>query len=246
MKTVFVGTCGFPTSRSKYYSLFRVVELQDTFYDMPTQERMSNLRSEAPGDFQFAVKVFQGLTHTNDSPTWRRMRRTRLTGNLGNYGLLRPTRENLKLWDEFLKVTKPLNPVFYVFQTPPSMEITEESAREVIEFFRTIGIGERAGWEPRGISYNNIDLLRRIFEEAGVIHIVDPFRREVLVHHGMAYFRLHGIGKGEVNYSYKYTDDDLRRLKELIDGIEESTVYVMFNNVHMLNDALRFKELIGK
>ena len=246
MKTILVGTCGFPTSRSRYYSLFSVVELQDTFYDMPTQERMSNLRSEAPSDFQFAVKVFQGLTHTSDSPTWRRMRRTRLTGNLGNYGLLRPTRENLELWDEFLRVTKPLNPVFYVFQTPPSMEITEESAREVIEFFRTIDIGEKAGWEPRGVSYNNIDLLRRIFEEAGVVHIVDPFRREVLVHHGMAYFRLHGIGKGEVNYSYKYTDDDLRRLKELIDGIEESTVYVMFNNVHMLDDALRFKELIGK
>ncbi len=79
-----------------------------------------------------------------------------------------------------------------------------------------------------------------------MVHIVDPFRREALIHRGTAYFRLHGIGKGEVNYSYKYSNDDLGRLKELIDSIGESTVYVMFNNVHMLDDALRFKELIGK
>ncbi len=102
-----VGTCGFPTARSRYYSLFKVVELQDTFYDLPTQERMSNLRREAPADFQFAVKVFQGLTHTSDSPTWRRIRRARLTGDLSNYGSLRPTRENLELWDEFVNVVKP-------------------------------------------------------------------------------------------------------------------------------------------
>ncbi|WP_054857418.1 DUF72 domain-containing protein [Vulcanisaeta sp. JCM 16159] len=246
MRNILIGTCGFPTARSRYYSLFKVVELQETFYDLPTPERMSSLRREAPADFQFAVKVFQGLTHTSDSPTWRRIRRARLTGDLGNYGLLRPTRENLELWNEFVNVTKPLNPVFYVFQTPPSMEVTEDSVRDVVEFFRTIGGGDRIGWEPRGVSYNNVNLLKRIFEEVGIVHVVDPFKHEVLIPHDITYFRLHGIGKGEVNYSYKYTDDDLGRLKAIVDGIESSTVYVMFNNAHMLDDALRFTKLIGR
>ncbi|WP_188603891.1 DUF72 domain-containing protein [Vulcanisaeta souniana] len=246
MRDILVGTCGFPTARSRYYSLFKVVELQETFYDLPTQERMSKLGREAPADFQFAVKVFQGLTHTSDSPTWRRMRRARLTGDLSNYGLLRPTRENLELWDEFVNVVKPLNSAFYVFQTPPSMEVNEDTVRGIIEFFRTIGGSDRIGWEPRGVSYNNVDLLRRVFEETGIVHVVDPFKHEVLVPRDITYFRLHGIGKGEVNYSYKYTDDDLGRLKAIVDGAESSTVYVMFNNVHMLNDALRFMKLIGK
>ncbi len=241
-----VGTCGFPTARSRYYSLFRVVELQETFYDLPTQDKMSSLRGEAPADFQFAVKVLQGLTHTSDSPTWRKIKRARLTGNLSNYGLLRPTRENLELWDEFVNVTRSLNPVFYVFQTPPYMEVTEDSVRDVIEFFRTIGNGDRIGWEPRGLSYNNVNLLKKIFEETGIVHVVDPFKHEALVTRSIAYFRLHGIGKGEVNYSYKYTDDDLGRLKAIIDDTESSTVYVMFNNVHMLDDAIRFMKLIGK
>lgn len=244
MVEILIGTCGFPTARSKYYSMFRTVELQETFYDLPTQERMRELRQEAPEDFQFTVKVFQGLTHTSDSPTWRRMRRARLTGDLRNYGLLRPTRENLELWDEFLNLVKPLNPSFFVFQTPPSMRITEEGARDVIEFFRTIGNTDKVGWEPRGSSYEEPELLRRIFEEAGIVHIVDPFRRSPLVKRDTAYLRLHGIGKGEVNYSYKYTDDDLRRLKDLVKELGSSRVFVMFNNVHMLSDATRFRELV--
>ncbi|MGC9153853.1 MAG: DUF72 domain-containing protein [Vulcanisaeta sp.] len=244
MMEVLVGTCGFPTSRSKYYSLFKVVELQETFYDFPTQEKMSNLRREAPADFRFAVKVFQGLTHTSDSPTWRKIKRARLTGNLSNYGLLRPTRENLELWDEFLNVVKVLNPSFYVFQTPPSMRITEDNVRDVIEFFRSIGNSDKVGWEPRGSSYDNPGLLRRIFEETGIVHVVDPFKRSALVTRDTAYLRLHGIGKGEVNYSYKYTDSDLQQLKDVVMNINSSVVFVMFNNVHMLNDALRFKELL--
>ncbi len=147
-----------------------------------------------------------------------------------------------------LTLSNPLNPAFYVFQTPPSMEVSEDTVRGgIIEFFRTIGGGDRIGWEPRGgASYNNVNLLRRVFEETGIVHIVDPFRHEVLVPRDVTYFRLHGIGKGEVNYSYKYTDDDLGRLKAIVDDVESSIVYVMFNNVHMLDDALRFMELLGR
>jgi uncharacterized protein YecE (DUF72 family) len=242
---VLVGTCGFPTARPRYYSLFRVVELQETFYDIPIPERMGGFRREAPGDFRFTVKVFQGLTHTSDSPTWRRIKRAELKGNLKNYGLLRPTRENLELWDEFAKSVKPLNPSFYVFQTPPSMRITKENIKDVIEFFRTIGANESFGWEPRGYSYGKPELLRKIFEEVGIIHIVDPFKRNPLIDRNTAYLRLHGIGRGEVNYSYKYTDDDLARLRDIVNNLNSSIVYVMFNNVHMLDDALRFKKLMG-
>ncbi len=49
------------------------------------------------------------------------------------------------------------------------------------------------------------------------------------------YFRLHG-GR---NYRHRYTDDELARLWELCSG----EAYVLFNNITMRNDALRFKEL---
>jgi len=57
---------------------------------------------------------------------------------------------------------------------------------------------------------------------------------------------LHGIGGGEVNYSYKYTDEDLAKLRQMV--VEESegrdACYVLFNNVSMADDALRFKKLL--
>ncbi len=241
-----MGTCGFPTSRSRYYSLFRVVELQETFYEVPTEDRMTQLRGEAPTDFQFSVKAFQGFTHPINSPTYKRMRRTRLRGELGNYGLLRPTRENLELWGEFARAIKPLNPVIIVFQTPPSLELNEESFRGIREFFRSIEPVAPIAWEPRGSTYNNTQLLERLIRDLGIIHVTDPFRRDPLVITDTLYFRLHGIGKGEVNYSYKYTDEDLRRLRDkLINNYGSSSrVYVMFNNTHMLDDARRFKELV--
>ena len=54
------------------------------------------------------------------------------------------------------------------------------------------------------------------------------------------YFRLHGKGSGEVNYSYNYTDSDLLQLYEMIKGYDNS--YVMFNNVKMFENAKIFKE----
>jgi len=243
VKALFVGTCGFPTSRYRYYSLFNVVELQETFYDMPTENKVARLRSEAPQGFRFAVKVFQGLTHSSDSPTWRRMRRTKLVGDLRNYGILRPTRDNLELWGKFVKLVKPLDPAVVVFQTPPSLKLTEDSAKEIMEFYRSIESIGKIAWEPRGATYENMQLLEKILR-LGIIHVVDPFRRDPLIIMDTLYFRLHGIGGGEVNYSYKYTDNDLRRLIEKITRYNAREIYVLFNNTHMLEDAVRLKELI--
>jgi uncharacterized protein YecE (DUF72 family) len=46
-----------------------------------------------------------------------------------------------------------------------------------------------------------------------------------------------------VNYRYKYTDEDLRELLQMVAGEKEA--YVMFNNVYSFEDAKRFKEMIG-
>uniref|UniRef100_A0A7J2U5J4 DUF72 domain-containing protein n=1 Tax=Ignisphaera aggregans TaxID=334771 RepID=A0A7J2U5J4_9CREN len=60
----------------------------------------------------------------------------------------------------------------------------------------------------------------------------------------IAYFRLHGIGEGEVNY--KYTGQDLQKLLEIVKEITKRSreAYAMFNNVYMVQDVQRFKELV--
>jgi len=79
-----------------------------------------------------------------------------------------------------------------------------------------------------------------------LVHAVDPLRRTAAKRDSLAYFRLHGIGGKEVKYSYKYTDEDLSRLSEVISALMESAVqraYVMFNNIAMFNDTIRFRDL---
>ncbi|MFB6490738.1 MAG: DUF72 domain-containing protein [Thermoproteus sp. AZ2] len=231
---MIVGTCGFPRARKEVYRRLDGVELQETFYNLPSEGRMAALRAEAPEGFVFTVKVFQGLTHPKGSPTYRRTRG--FTPSEKN-GFLRPTRENLELWDSFERLTAPLKPAVYVFQTPPNMPA--ELVGEALEFLRTIRGDARLAWEPRGPAAEAPGLAEKL-AELGVALAVDPFRRPPRPS-PFYYFRLHGIGGGEVNYRYKYSDEDLRRLLDIARGREPA--YVFFNNVYMFDDAVRFREL---
>ncbi|MEM3881974.1 MAG: hypothetical protein QXO23_01110, partial [Candidatus Methanomethyliaceae archaeon] len=49
----------------------------------------------------------------------------------------------------------------------------------------------------------------------------------------------------ETNYSYAYTDDDLRRLLLMLDELKTAKrAYIMFNNLNMAQDAQRFLTLL--
>ncbi|HID94254.1 MAG TPA: DUF72 domain-containing protein, partial [bacterium (Candidatus Stahlbacteria)] len=67
---------------------------------------------------------------------------------------------------------------------------------------------------------------------------VDPFKRKE-THGELKYYRLHGKG----GYRYKYSDEELKELLEFARA--DKPTYVMFNNVYMFDDALRFKALLG-
>ncbi|MEM1597060.1 MAG: DUF72 domain-containing protein [Pyrobaculum sp.] len=232
---IFVGTCGFPKSRKAVYSTLDAVELQETFYNMPNAEKMKKLREEAP-HFHFTAKVFQGITHPPGSPTYKRTRGFKPTEK---HGLLKPTSENFELWEQFTEAIAPLGPEVLVFQTPPSLR----PEPYIYDFFASVVGKWKIAWEPRGETYNDPQLIEKV-SALGVVIVVDPLKRTPPAGE-LHYFRLHGLGKGEVNYRYKYTDDDLTRLKTIATSLG-GDVYVMFNNVYMFEDATRLKQIIGK
>jgi len=211
-RKIYIGCCGFPCARKKYYEYFKVVELQNTFYELPTVEWALNLRSEAPEDFVFTVKAWQVITHPSTSPTWSKMKK-RVEGNLENYGYLKPTRENLSALEKTLEIARALKANFTVLQTPGSMPYNAESVKWINEFFEKarslLRSDEVLGWEPRG-EWLRAPELKGLLEKHGVVHVVDIFRNKPLYkYQGILYTRLHGIGPGEVNYSYVYTEKDL-------------------------------------
>ena len=249
MKQVYVGCCGFPVARKKYYELFRVVELQNTFYELPSVEWAKETRREAPENFEFTIKAWQVITHPHTSPTWKKMKKP--PSKVENYGYLKPTRENLLAFEKTLEVAKSLEARIVVLQTPSSMPATEFTIKQVDEFFEQaksyLSAGIIVGWEVRGPLLNNPEL-GKLLEKHNILHVVDVFRYRPLYRHNseVLYTRLHGIGPGEVNYSYNYTDEDLEKLFSILLEERFKKAYVMFNNVKMLNNALRFKELFAR
>lgn len=245
---VKIGCCGFARSRKKYYETFKLVELQNTFYDLPSVEWAASMRKEAPADFEFAVKAWQVISHPPSSPTWKKMKK-KPPGEPSSYGLLKPTKENLEALEKTIEVARALGSNVVVIQTPASLAYNEDSARWISEFFSEavkIAGPIKLGWEPRG-DWAEAPELKKILEDNKIVHVVDPFRREPRAESGpLYYFRLHGIGKGEVNYKYKYTDEDLAKLEAVVKKYaKKGDVYVLFNNVYMFDDALRFKSLMS-
>lgn len=248
---VFIGTCGWSVrgGRRAYFEKFDCIEIQSTFYKLPSETTAAKWAEEAPPGFRYTMKAFQAVTHPPTSPTWRKAGITVPEGKRDRYGFLKPTEENFEAWEQTVKIARAVGAKVVVVQCPASFRATDENAENLVEFFKTAGEPPFAvGLELRGNWRENEKLVAKLCDDLGLIHVVDPFRwYPPLSKHPTAYFRLHGIGRGEVNYRYKYTDEDLARLKEFVERALESReeIYVMFNNLFMAQDAERFKELIS-
>lgn len=237
---VKVGCCGFPVGRKKYYSEFNVVEIQQTFYQPPSFKTLHKWRREAPSGFEFAIKAWQLITHPPSSPTYRKIREPLPLGKGDAYGFFRPTDEVFSAWERMKEIARVLEAKIIVFQSPASFRPLRVNEKNMREFFKKI---KRENfilvWEPRGRWEKNKIL--SLCEELDLVHCVDPFKNECLTQKKIFYFRLHG----KDGYSYRYTEKDLLFLKDKILNLSPLPSYVMFNNTHMFQDAVLFKNLLS-
>src|SRR3954469_18451074 len=74
MSLIKLGLCGFTIGAAQYYRRFKVLEVQQTFYDPPGPETLRRWRQAAPEDFEFTMKAWQVITHLGTSRTYRRLR----------------------------------------------------------------------------------------------------------------------------------------------------------------------------
>ncbi|RKZ01944.1 MAG: DUF72 domain-containing protein [Candidatus Hydrothermota bacterium] len=232
-----VGICGFAASKSACFRELDVLEVQKTFYKMPRLETLAKWREEAPDDFEFTLKAPQLITHPPSSPTYRRAKLEIPENKRHRYGYFRPTDEVFDAWEKTVEMANALKAQFIVFQTPASFSERPEHIENIRTFFSQIKrYGLILGWEPRG-NWNE-ETVQSICTELDLVHIVDPFKSRTLWGR-VAYFRLHGLGKG---YRYKFSDEELNWLLSSLPDLKP--VYVMFNNTNMFDDAVRFKKLL--
>jgi len=226
------GCCGFSTSLNNYFKEFKLVEVQKTFYKPPKVETALKWREKAPDDFEFTVKAWQVITHPPGSPTYRKAGL-----RFRDSGFFKPIEEVFNAWEKTKEIAEALKSKIVVFQTPASFKETDENIENMKAFFSTIESKFIHVWEPRGWRGSSI---RKICDSLEIIHCTDPFVSEPLCGK-IAYFRLHG--SHSTMYKHKYSDEELQWLRDFVSSFEKD-VYVLFNNIHMREDAGRFIQLI--
>ncbi|MCD6483181.1 MAG: DUF72 domain-containing protein [Candidatus Aenigmarchaeota archaeon] len=242
---ILVGCCGFCMAKIKYYQHFETVEIQKTFYQLIDEKLAKKWRKEAPENFEFTVKAFQGITHTLKSPTWKKcnLDKEYLSKIKDGIGYLRPAKHVFEFWDKTLKIAKILKSKIVVIQLPKSFKPTEENIKNAKDFLNsvtkrkvTIAI-ELRGWDNR-------DKEKLMINKN--ITIIGDVISEIPIPQKIVYLRLHGQNRnGKINYKYEYSNKELKEIVEYLINTKLDS-YVMFNNIFMKRDAIKFKNIIQK
>ena len=242
-----VGCCGFPISMREYFEKFCLVEIQSTFYRIPKLETVTGWRRSAGEDFEFSVKAWQAITHPLTSPTWKKAKIKVDVENRDNYGFFKPTQEVFDAWKRIREICGLLKARVCLIQCPATFVANEQNVRNMQQFFSKIDQkGLTLAWEPRGESWSD-EKVKQLCEELCLTHCVDPFAKNPVftTKTKIAYLRLHGSPPGRALYRYEYTDQDLAWVAKKAKDLEAKglTVYCLFNNISMGEDAKRLTHL---
>jgi uncharacterized protein YecE (DUF72 family) len=210
-----------------YAQHFDTVEINNTFYRLPTEKTVGRWREQAPEGFVYAVKASRFLTH---------IKRLKDVGApleqfLDIVGLLRER----------------LGPV--LAQLPESFHLTGENFTRLRVFCRQLPPRPPFALEFRHASWFTEDVYAVLQDHGvGLCIVSDPERpTDFRVTSGCVYVRFHG--SGDQRYQGKYTEAELgawaRQIAALAAGRD---AYLYFNNdynAYAVRDARRLRELLG-
>jgi uncharacterized protein YecE (DUF72 family) len=219
-----------------YADAFRVLEVQQTFYEPPQQATMRRWRATVPPWFEFTIKAWQLVTHEARSSTYRRLRTPLTDAERAEVGSFRWTPVVQRAWETTLACAHELRATSVLLQCPPSFKPTDDNVARLRHFaaHATRPAGVRLLWEPRGPAWSD-ELIVQLCRELDLTHAADPFVRPSLT--PLAYYRLHGI----TGSRHVYSDDELEQLRRMVG---DGPAYVMFNNLARPTDARRFAALL--
>ena len=212
-----------------YAEFFSTVELNVSFYRLPSKEVFGSWRKRTPQGFSFAVKGSRLITHIKR---------------------LKDCREPLSLLLDHASLLKEKLGAM-LWQLPPSFKFDKERLEGFCLLLSTLPRSKRLrhAFEFRDASWFSEEAFR-ILQEFGFAFCIAhgsglPFVEKVTG--DTAYLRLHG---GEVLYGTHYSDRELKEWAEKIRGWEarKKTVFVYFNNdVHgfAVKNALTLKKLVS-
>jgi uncharacterized protein YecE (DUF72 family) len=292
--TIRIGTCSWtekslvesgsfypagiasPEQRLKFYaSYFDTVEVESSFYAVPTSRMVNAWCERTPAGFLFHLKALGVLTG-------HRIATCTLPAEFcARLGELERSQEYLQVSDPkllqalahcFVTAVEPLRAArrlgFIVFQFPPWFGHKKANfdyllyCQELMEGLPIAVEFRHGSWLTR----HHAEALFAFLRQHKITYITcdepqygtlatAPFRPEATTQ--MAYLRLHGrnaenwLNHATARYDYLYPDRELEQIAREIDKLSQHTrmLFIMFNNCHAghsVTNALRLQELLQR
>jgi uncharacterized protein YecE (DUF72 family) len=214
-----------------YAERFPTVEINNSFYRLPSEQTFASWREQAPRGFLFALKASRFLTH------------------------IKRLREPDEPLERFFAHARPLGPTLgpVLYQLPPRWFPDEERLRQFLAALpprlapgsrhRLVHVLEFR--DPRGYEPWVIALLRE-YGVALCVHDMPGSASPMVVTGPIVYLRLHGYGR---KYGGSYPDQVLSEWAEWIARVTSSgrEAFVYFNNDmngYAVHDATRLTAIV--
>jgi uncharacterized protein YecE (DUF72 family) len=206
-----------------YVSRFDTVELNNTFYRLPSEDAIDAWRDAVPANFLFAVKASRFLTH--------------------RIKLKDPMRALANFIPVIERFGRRLGPV--LFQLPPQWQVNMERLATLLALLpRT----HRYAFEFRNQTWHTTevrDLLRR-FNAASCFYELAGYSSPHELTADFVYIRLHGPGsKYQGSYNAEQLEQWANRIRQWAESLK--AVYVYFDNDqagYAANNALELRRML--
>ena len=206
-----------------YAEHFKTVELNNSFYHLPTIKSFENWRETVPNDFVFAVKASRFITHMKK--------------------LKAPKTSTEKFFVPVEKLREKLGPI--LFQLPPRWKVNLE---RLSEFLDAMPKEYRFAFEFREASWFNDEVYEVLHRHKAALCIyhMAGWDSPMEVTTNFVYVRMHGA---ESTYGGSYSDAALATWARRINHwrSESKDVYVYFNNdpeAHAVRNAETLSQLM--
>jgi len=207
-----------------YVRHFDTLELNNSFYRLPTIEAFESWRAATPKNFVFAVKASRFITHNK-----------KLKDPENALDNILPRAEHLG---------KKLGPV--LFQLPPKWKLNLERLEGLLEILPR---GHRYAFEFRELSWMTPEVNRLLerYNAAFCIYELAGYHSPFDITADFAYVRLHGPGAGK--YQGSYSRAQLRAWARQIEqwSVKLKAIYIYFDNDqagYAAQNALELKQMV--
>lgn len=232
-----------------YYYGFDTVEINSTYYAIPSQKSFESMCRKTPREFEFTVKAHKTMTHDPFDP--RIEKKPAIDEIEESFERFKEALRPLILFQK-LGVILLQFPVFFP-NTPENKDYLVFCAQKLENLPVVVEFRHRSWVRKDALEFLRENRIGFCAVDEPPLPRLMPFIPEVTSDIG--YVRFHGRNKNWFNaslserYDYFYSDEELKsfipKIMEMLNNAKK--LYVFFNNCHMgqaLKNAVRFKELL--